>query len=554
MIFKDIRLLVLLVLIGISLFLILAPAVSSKVGAFVVKIDKDAKCTNVRQNSLITQVSTSQIKSADDFYKAIVNMKNGEFILLISDGLPANCIVIKDGSLGIDLADVKIYSLVFGIDIEGGSRVLLKPKGSATKNLLDETISILTTRINLYGLRDLRIYPIGKNLIQIEMGGATSEDIVNFVSRQGKFEGKLEQTVKLKDNEGSFTFVDKTVSIKIIDGKVELDNESYNISGVFTKDGITVEIRNITNSTIKILSTIFTGKDIVAVFTDPENSYLSPVGGGYEFAFAIQTSQESANKFAKLTKNQPIRLSGGERYLEPQLVLVLDGEEVTNLNIVASLAGQALTKPTIQGFRESREAALNERLKLQSILKSGSLPVELEIIKTDVVTQSAGKYLLNSTIYVVVAAALIVSIVILFRYRDFKIVVPMILISFSEIILILGFAAFTQSATKGAGWVLDIPAIAGLIAIIGTGVNQLIIITDQMLQEKETSVKYRHKTAMSIIFNSAYIVIAAMLPLVIAGVGTLKGFAITTIIGVLIAIFITRPAYMSILEKVKQLS
>jgi len=130
----------------------------------------------------------------------------------------------------------------------------------------------------------------------------------------------------------------------------------------------------------------------------------------------------------------------------------------------------------------------------------------------------------------------------------------MILISFSEIIIILGFAAFTQNITKGAGWVLDIPAIAGLIAIIGTGVNQLIIVTDQMLQEKEVSIKSRYKVAMSIIFNSAYIVIVAMLPLMIAGVGTLKGFAITTVIGVLIAILITRPAYVAILEKVKRLS
>ncbi len=556
MIFKDVRLLVLAVLLGISLYLIVSPLLSGKAGVVVAKMDSGAKCNNVKLDSVITQVSATQIKNLDDFSKSVLNIRGDEFVSLIADGLPANCAALEDGNIGFTVAGVKKENLVFGIDIQGGSRVLLKPKGTITKSLLDDTISVLTTRINLYGLRDLRIYTIGENLIQIEMGGATSEEIVNFLSRQGKFEGKLGQTVKLKDGAGSLTFADKTISVKLSEAGMVFDNEQRKFGELFTKDGITVEIKNVTNETIGILSTVFTGKDIMAVITDPQNSYLVPVGNGYEFSFPILTSQESAGRFAKLTKNQPIKpiLGGDERYLEPVLVLFLDGGEVTRLNIVANLAGQSLTKPTIQGFGETREAALNERLKLQSVLKSGSLPVELEIIKTDVVTQTAGKALLSSTIYVVIAAAIIVSAVILFRYRDIKIVVPMLLISFSEILLILGFAAFTQSATKGAGWVLDVPAIAGLIAIIGTGVNQLIIITDQMLQEIETTVRQRHKTAMAIIFNSASIVIAAMLPLVIAGVGTLKGFAITTIIGVLIAILITRPAYTAILEKVKRLS
>ncbi len=554
MILKDIRLLILLAAVAFSLYLILWPVISSRSGITVANIHADAKCTNVKVNSIITQLSAHQIKTITDFNSVLVDVKNGDFVSFIADGAPANCIATEDGGIGIDVTDVRKSNIVFGIDIEGGSRVLLRPKGNVTKGLVEDIISVLTTRINLYGLRDLRIFPIGENLIQVEMGGATSSDIVSFLSRQGKFEGKLQQVVTIQDNEGSLTFADKPTSIKLIDGKVKFDDELYDLNSVFTKDGIVVEVRNETNGTMWVFSTIFGGKDITAVFTDPENSFIKSTGNGYEFAFVIQVSQESANRFAKLTQNQPTRFLGSERYIEPSLVLFLDGEEVTNLNIVASLAGQALTKPSIQGFRENREAALNERLKMQSVLKSGSLPAELEIIKTDVVTQTAGKALLTSTFYVIMVAAVIVSIVIVYRYHDFKIAIPMILISFSEIILILGFAAFTQSSTKGSGWVLDIPAIAGIIAIIGTGVNQLIIITDQILQEKETSLKFRHKTAMSIIFNSAYIVIAAMLPLMIAGVGLLKGFAITTIIGVLIAIFITRPAYMAILEKIKHLA
>lgn len=554
MIFKDLRLLVLMMLVAISLYLIIAPLVFGKTGVIVSKLDKNSKCTNVNTNSVITQAAAYQIKTSGDFYKALVSVNKDDLVLIIADGLPANCVAINDRDIGIDVSGIKKGNLVFGIDIEGGSRVLLKPKGNLTKEILDETIATLNTRINLYGLRDIRISPIGNNLLQVELGGTTSADINDFLSRQGRFEGKLEQNVKLTDGVGKFQFLDEMIKLKLLNNTVMLSNLSYPINETFELDDIKVTVGNASSDSVSVFSTIFTGKDIVAVFTDPENSFVRSSGNGFQFVFTVQVSQESAERFAKLTKSQPVKFGGSENYLDPELVLFLDDEPVTKLNIVASLAGQTLTKPSIQGFRESRTAAINERLQLQSILRSGSLPVGLEIIKTDIVTQTAGKALIDSTIYVALAAALIVSVIIFFRYRDLKIAVPMVLISFSEIILILGFAALTQVATKGVGWVIDIPAIAGVIAIIGTGVNQLIIITDQILQEPDTSLKHRHKTAMSIIFSSAYIVIAAMLPLMIAGVGTLKGFAITTIIGVLIAIFITRPAYMAILEKVKHLS
>lgn len=63
------------------------------------------------------------------------------------------------------------------------------------------------------------------------------------------------------------------------------------------------------------------------------------------------------------------------------------------------------------------------------------------------------------------------------------------------------------------------------------------------------------KNALFIIFASAGTLIAAMLPLAYvgfargsSGIGTIAGFAFTTIIGVLIGVFITRPAYAKFIE------
>jgi preprotein translocase subunit SecD len=112
--------------------------------------------------------------------------------------------------------------------------------------------------------------------------------------------------------------------------------------------------------------------------------------------------------------------------------------------------------------------------------------------------------------------------------------------------LILGFAA-------AIGWQMDLPSIAGIIAVIGTGVDQLVIITDEVLsggRSSKTMYRKRISFAFGIIFVSAATTIVAMLALGLMALGTLKGFAIVTIVGLLIGIFITRPAYARIIEDI----
>ena len=55
--------------------------------------------------------------------------------------------------------------------------------------------------------------------------------------------------------------------------------------------------------------------------------------------------------------------------------------------------------------------------------------------------------------------------------------------------------------------------------------------------------------AFFIIFGAAAASIFAMLPLMFVGVGLVRGFAITTIVGVLSGILITRPAYARLMER-----
>jgi preprotein translocase subunit SecD len=122
----------------------------------------------------------------------------------------------------------------------------------------------------------------------------------------------------------------------------------------------------------------------------------------------------------------------------------------------------------------------------------------------------------------------------------------MMAISITELILLIGVAAII-------GWNIDVAAVAGIIIAIGTGVNDQIIIADETLrgerrQEEVYDWKRRIKKAFFIIVGAYLTVVVAMLPLLFAGAGLLKGFALTTIIGATIGIIVTRPAYASIVE------
>ena len=100
------------------------------------------------------------------------------------------------------------------------------------------------------------------------------------------------------------------------------------------------------------------------------------------------------------------------------------------------------------------------------------------------------------------------------------------------------------------GWNMDLAAVAGIIIAIGTGVNDQIVITDETLRGERAAYdwKQRIKNAFFIIMAAYFTIVVAMVPLLFAGAGLLKGFAITTIIGASIGVFITRPVFVRVIE------
>jgi len=230
------------------------------------------------------------------------------------------------------------------------------------------------------------------------------------------------------------------------------------------------------------------------------------------------------------------------------LKMYLDGVEIYGAPLSSS-AAEKLRDAPIYSWEASTgtdDAAKTEAKALQVHLRAGALPVNVELVGSGHVDAGLGAQFKTAALIIGLISLIGVAAVVYFKYKRPEILIPMVGTSTSEVIMILGVAALI-------GWQLDLASIAGVIASIGTGIDHLVIITDEVLSEGKlppTRVfKSRITKAFTIILGAAATNIIALSPLVVMGFGTLKGFAITTIIGVLIGVIIARPVYGIVIKE-----
>ena len=402
--------------------------------------------------------------------------------------------------LGLRVTKLQKTNIRKGLDLQGGTRVLLQPEKKLAEDDLISLIDTMSQRLNVYGLSDLVIRDAsdlsGNQYILVEIAGATEQEIKTLIASQGKFEAKV---------------ANQTVFVG--------------------------------------------GKDIMFVCRSADCAGIDPNYGcqvsGNEnmcrFRFSITITPEAAQRQADITSRIP--LAEDSRYLLEPLVLYLDDKEVDQLSIGTDLKGSPVTEIQISGNgiganqQQAIFIALDNMKNLQTVLITGSLPVKLAVVKIDVISPFLGEAFLFNAFLAGTVALAAVALYIFWIYRRIAISIPVVIISFSEIFIMMGLASLI-------GWNMDLAAIAGIIIAVGTGVNHQIIITDETMrgEKLQLSWKQRIKNAFSIIMASYSTVVVALIPLFFAGAGLLKGFALTTIMAASVGVFITRPVFARMIE------
>lgn len=494
----------------ISIFSI--PPVFLQKGLEVTSIDQNSTLfqEGLRKGAIITSINGVQIETLED-YSSALNFLGQQKVEIITKDSDLIALLSSEDFSGLIVNTIPSTRLKTGLDIQGGARALVTAKDhKLTLSELDDLITISQERLNVYGLTDVQLRKVtdlsGNNLMLVEIAGSSPDDLENLIAKQGKFEAKI-------------------------------GNETVFSGG---NEDITYVGRSGQDAGITACSTTQTGEACT-------------------FKFTISLSPEAARRHADITSNLSVNLTSGGRYLEKQLDFYLDEKLTNSLNIGADLKGQVATQIQISGSGEGldREEALTnakaDMKQLQTVLITGSLPFKLEIVKIDRISPTLGEDFLRNILLGGLFAMLSVFLIVLVRYRKIKISVALILVSFSEVLIILGVAALIK-------WNLDLPSIAGIIATIGTGVDSQLVILDES-RVKGESLKQRIKKALFIIGTAFSTTFVALIPLTgvlgfmgigAASAGLLKGFAVTTLIGITTGILITRPAFADIAKQLEK--
>jgi preprotein translocase subunit SecD len=391
-------------------------------------------------------------------------------------------------------------SLSFGVDIQGGSVVKLVPeKKNLTDKELDTIKRVLETRFNSLGLSDTNIFytkALGgqEAYFYIISSSLSVEDIKNFILKEGKFEAKI-------------------------------GNE-----------------------------TVFTGENVVCVDCQKtlKDSCVKEDNGYYlcRSQISLELDDKAAKMFANITKNLKVLGSGENSYLNETIDFYLDGKLISNLTISGDLKGREATHVVInlakegKSLEETLEKLKKEENIIKGLLESGKLPSKLQIVSSMKYEGKLGEEFLKRTILIGALAILLIAVIIYLKYPHPYLFLAIMFSLISEVILILAFASLIN-------WNLDISALAGIIVAIGTGVDDLIVITDQILR-RHVKFEKRVKEAYSLVLFSWITTLVAMLPLLFSEFFFLRGFAFTTIVGITIGVLITRPVYKEIVTLIAE--
>ncbi len=255
-------------------------------------------------------------------------------------------------------------------------------------------------------------------------------------------------------------------------------------------------------------NTVLTGSDLKDARAQMDQAQQNLV--------ALEFTPEGADKFAKVT---------AENIGKPISIL---------------LDKQVLTSPTVQAIIPNGKAVITgnrtmeEAQDLAILLRSGSLPVKVEVMETRTVGPSLGQ---DSKDKSVVAFGVGIGAVVLFMlvfYRVSGFIANIALLLYTLLILL------TLNLLNAT---LTLPGIAGIILSIGMAVDANVLIFERFKEEIRAGKTLRaamdagfHRAMTTIIDSNVTTSIAGVV-LFFLGTGSIKGFAITMLVGIVLSMF-----------------
>ena len=492
----------------------------------------------------------------------------------------------------------------YGIEFIGGVRIPVSLEKEVDAQTMDSMVETLKARVNAFGLKQAIVRPLGNKEIIVEIPRAEAEvirHVEDILREQGHFEAVVDgrqaldgsdiipnavggaQAEFVEPTEGGgarweihfaitgegqerfaevasgkygypvLMFLDRPENALIVAPRslvVGSEGNEALLAEALSKEGDDIELvyysgfdaQKIGNKTTAIVpaSLAVDEPDIYAALAAAGFEEVEAMGEAPEKKLVVKSEEELTPRYFNAGMGK-VFLSEWDA-IGLMSAPTLQTEPVKQRQITSySISG------TVPASENPREEAANEVRALKSVLSGGRLPVSTTVGSYYNVAPQLGEQFTFYSFVALALAVLAVTAVIVLRYRRLILSIPIIIVNSFEILLTLTII--------GAFGTLDLSAMAGIIALIGTGVDDQLIITDEMLRGKKPGeestkrdAKERVARAFYVVLTAAGIAVASMLPLLLSGIVEITGFALSTIIGVLIGVLVTRPAYGAFME------
>ena len=238
--------------------------------------------------------------------------------------------------------------------------------------------------------------------------------------------------------------------------------------------------------------------------------------GGREYVVQLTLTDEGTTKFAVATAAN----------IGSQIAIIYDGEVISAPTVNEAIGGG---QAQISG-----DFTFEEAEQLASTIRIGTLSLELQELRSNVVGAKLGEEAIATSLKAGAIGFLLVILFMIFAYR---------LMGLASGIALTSYVGLVLGLLNGFEMTLTLPGIAGIILSIGMAVDANVIIFARIREELATgktmrsSMKIGFQKALSAIVDGNITTLIAALVLSLKGSGSVKGFAQTLALGIVVSMF-----------------
>ena len=380
-----------------------------------------------------------------------------------------------------------------GLDLAGGVSITYQVVGEETPDKTDmsDTIAKLQKRVENYSTEAI-VYQEGLDRINIEIPGVSDANaILQELGRPGAL-----YFIAETDSEGNKNYSWK--SAQMPDGSIDTVYTMYKDIDTLLADG----------------SILVQGTDVA----DARGAAVKDKMGNSEFVVDLTMTEEGKAKFAEATRNAYTK---GET-----LGIYYDGNIISAPNVLAILTDG---KAQISG-----QSSFEEAENLASTIRIGGLKLELEELHSKVVGAQLGVDAIETSLKAALIGLILVIVFMIAVYW---------LPGVASAIALLAYTALVVLLLNGFDMTLTLSGIAGIILSIGMAVDANVIIFSRIREELASgktvrnAIKIGFDKALSAIVDGNITTLIAAVVLLILGPGSVKGFAQTLALGIVLSMF-----------------